>query len=109
MCLCEHKVHKLINTLFFAFGQNSLRLNAVFLNLIEEYLRLASKLKKRNHMLNWIITFFLLGVVAAVLGFGGLAGSFIQIAQFLAYLFVTLFVLGLIYHLVSGRTARPLP
>lgn len=54
-------------------------------------------------MLNWVITFFLLAVVASIFGFGNLAGSFAEIAQFLAVVFVVLFVAGLIYSLLSGR------
>lgn len=58
-------------------------------------------------MLGWVITFFILAVVAALLGFGGLAGTFSQIAQFLAVLFVILFVASLIYNAVTGRRANP--
>lgn len=58
-------------------------------------------------MLNWVITFFLLAVVAAILGFGGIAGTFAEIAKFLAVLFVVLFVASLIYGAVTGR--RPTP
>lgn len=58
-------------------------------------------------MLNWIITFFILAVLAAILGFGGLAGTFSQIAQFLAVLFVILFIASLIYSAVSGKRANP--
>lgn len=58
-------------------------------------------------MLNWVVTFFLLAVVASILGFGGLAGTFGSIAQFLAMLFVILFVVSLLYSLVSGRRANP--
>ena len=58
-------------------------------------------------MLNWVITFFLLAVIAAVLGFGGLAGTFVEIAKFLAVLFVILFVESLIYSLLSGRKPPP--
>ncbi len=58
-------------------------------------------------MLNLIVTFFLLAVAAAILGFGGLAGTFASIAQFLAGLFVILFIASLIYSLISGRTANP--
>lgn len=54
-------------------------------------------------MLNWIITFFLLAIVAAIFGFGGLAGTFAEIAKFLAVIFVVLFVASLIYSLISGR------
>jgi uncharacterized membrane protein YtjA (UPF0391 family) len=58
-------------------------------------------------MLNWIITFFLLAVIAAVFGFGGLAGTFGSVAQFLAMIFVVLFVASLIYSMISGRRANP--
>ena len=54
-------------------------------------------------MLNWVITFFLLAIVAAVFGFGGLAGTFAEIAKFLAGLFVVLFVASLIYGVLTGR------
>ncbi|MDP9127203.1 MAG: DUF1328 domain-containing protein [Pseudomonadota bacterium] len=54
-------------------------------------------------MVNWIITFFLLAVAASILGFGGLAGTFGQIAQFLAVVFVVLFVASLLYSMITGR------
>ncbi len=54
-------------------------------------------------MINWIITFFILAIIAAFFGFGGLAGTFAGVAKFLALLFVLLFVIGLVYSLVSGR------
>ena len=54
-------------------------------------------------MLSYVILFFVLAVIAAVLGFGGLAASFAGIAQFLAVLFIILFVASLIYHLLTGR------
>ena len=58
-------------------------------------------------MLQWIITFFILAVIAAIFGFGGLAGTFAEIAKFIAVLFVVLFVISLIYNLVSGRKVTP--
>jgi uncharacterized membrane protein YtjA (UPF0391 family) len=58
-------------------------------------------------MLQWMITFFILAVVAAIFGFGGLAGTFAEIAKFLAVLFVVLFVASLIYNMVTGRRATP--
>jgi len=54
-------------------------------------------------MLRYVITFFLLAVLAAFLGFGGLAADFASIAQFLALVFVVLFVASLIYSIVTGR------
>lgn len=56
-----------------------------------------------NNILGWVVTFFLLAVIAAVLGFGGLAGTLSGIAQFLAILFVVLFVASLVYSMVTGR------
>lgn len=58
-------------------------------------------------MLNWVITFFLLAIVAAIFGFGGLAGTFAEIAKFIAVLFVVLFVISLVYNMVSGRKINP--
>ena len=54
-------------------------------------------------MLNWVITFLLLAIVAAVFGFGGLAGTFASIAQFLAIIFLVLFVASLVYGMITGR------
>lgn len=54
-------------------------------------------------MLNWAITFFLLAIVASVFGFGGLAGTFAEVAKILAVLFVILLVASLLYSAVSGR------
>jgi len=58
-------------------------------------------------MLGYAITFFLLAIVAAVFGFGGLAGTFASIAQFLTVLFVVLFLASLIYGMITGRSANP--
>jgi uncharacterized membrane protein YtjA (UPF0391 family) len=60
-------------------------------------------------MLNWSITFFLMAIIAAVLGFGGLAGTFVEIAKFLALIFVALFVVALIYSVLSGRRPPATP
>lgn len=57
-------------------------------------------------MLNYVITFFILAVLSALLGFGGLATSFAEIAKFLALVFVVLFVASLIYSVITGRKAN---
>ncbi len=58
-------------------------------------------------MLNYVITFFILAVIASVFGFGGLAADFAGVARFLAGLFVVLFVASLIYSVLTGRRANP--
>ncbi|MFP5468270.1 MAG: DUF1328 domain-containing protein [Alphaproteobacteria bacterium] len=60
-------------------------------------------------MLGYVITFFILAVIAGLLGFGGLAADFANIAQFLALVFVVLFVASLIYSMVTGRRDNLLP
>lgn len=59
-------------------------------------------------MLNWVITFFLLSILAAVLGFGGLAGTFADIAKFIAYIFIVLFIASLLFSLITGKRPTPL-
>lgn len=58
-------------------------------------------------MLSWALTFFLLAVVAGVLGFGGVAGTFAAAAKLLFIAFVILFVLTLIANLLSGKKTNP--
>jgi uncharacterized membrane protein YtjA (UPF0391 family) len=49
-------------------------------------------------MLRWALIFLVVALVLAVLGFGGLAGAFVEIARILFWLaviiFVILFLLG---------------
>jgi uncharacterized membrane protein YtjA (UPF0391 family) len=52
---------------------------------------------ERNFMLSWALTFLIIALVAAVLGFGGIAGSAAWIAQILFGLFIILFVLSFLF------------
>jgi uncharacterized membrane protein YtjA (UPF0391 family) len=58
-------------------------------------------------MLNYIITFFVMAVIAAVFGFGGLAADFAEIAKFLTGVFIILFIASLIYSVITGRRPNP--
>jgi uncharacterized membrane protein YtjA (UPF0391 family) len=58
-------------------------------------------------MLHYTIIFFILAVVAGILGFGGLAGTFVEIAKFLAILFVVLLVISLVYNIITGKRTVP--
>ena len=58
-------------------------------------------------MLNYVVTFFLLAVLAGFLGFGGLASDFAEIARFLALIFVVLFIVSLIRSVLTGRNITP--
>jgi uncharacterized membrane protein YtjA (UPF0391 family) len=54
-------------------------------------------------MLSWALTFFILALIAAVFGFGGIAATSAGIAKILFFLFLVLFVVAL----VTGRTTGP--
>ncbi len=47
-------------------------------------------------MLSWALTFFILAIIAALFGFGGIAAGAQSIAQILFLLFVVMFVISLI-------------
>jgi uncharacterized membrane protein YtjA (UPF0391 family) len=57
-------------------------------------------------MLRWAIAFAVLAVIAAALGFGGLADTSASIAKMFALVFVVLFVIALIVgrSVVGGPT-----
>ncbi len=52
-------------------------------------------------MLSWAITFFVIAIIAAVLGFTSIAGTASSIAQILFFVFLILFIASL----VLGRRA----
>ena len=55
-------------------------------------------------MLNWIVTFLVIALIAALLGFGGIAGASIEIAKVLFFIVLILFVVGLLAGtLFAGR------
>ena len=47
-------------------------------------------------MLRWAIVFLVVALIAAVFGFGGIAGEAVWIARVLFFLFLVLFVISLI-------------
>jgi len=59
-------------------------------------------------MLRWALIFLVVALIAAVLGFGNIAGSASGIAMTLFWVFVALFVLSLLVSLVTGKRT-PIP
>jgi uncharacterized membrane protein YtjA (UPF0391 family) len=57
-------------------------------------------------MLSWALAFFVIAIIAAVFGFGGIASGAAEIAKLLFFLFVVLFIVSLIVGLVRGRGPR---
>ena len=59
-------------------------------------------------MLRWAFMFLVLGIIAALLGFTGIAGASIGIAKFLFFAFLAIFAVILILGLTIYRGAsRP--
>lgn len=50
-------------------------------------------------MLYWSVMFFIVSIVAALFGFGGIAAASADIAQILFFIFAVLFVISLIFTL----------
>ena len=48
-------------------------------------------------MLNWSVTFFIIAIIAAVLGFTRIAGSAIDIAKILFFVFLILAAVSFIF------------
>ena len=51
-------------------------------------------------MLYWALVFFVVAIIAAVFGFGGIASASAGIAQILFFIFLALFVITLVMRLV---------
>jgi uncharacterized membrane protein YtjA (UPF0391 family) len=58
-------------------------------------------------MLYWALVFFIVSLVAAIFGFGGIAADMAGIARILFFLFIVLFVVSFIFGLVrrGGRSS----
>jgi uncharacterized membrane protein YtjA (UPF0391 family) len=54
-------------------------------------------------MLGWGVTFFIIALIAAALGFGGIAGTAVSLAKIIFVVAIILFALSLFYGMVTGR------
>jgi uncharacterized membrane protein YtjA (UPF0391 family) len=55
-------------------------------------------------MLGWAITFLIVALVAAVLGFGGIAEFAVDIARIIFFVAIILFVISAVVALIRGRS-----
>lgn len=54
-------------------------------------------------MLSWAVTFLVIALIAAVLGFGGIAGTAIEIAKIIFFVAIALFLISAVIGLMRGR------
>jgi uncharacterized membrane protein YtjA (UPF0391 family) len=55
-------------------------------------------------MLGWAITFLIVALVAALLGFGGIADFAVDIARIIFFVAIVLFVISAVVGLIRGRS-----
>lgn len=55
-------------------------------------------------MLGWALTFLVVALIAAVLGFTSIAGAAIGVAKVLFFVFLVLFAVSMVMHVVRGRS-----
>ena len=60
-------------------------------------------------MLQWALTFLIIALIAAVLGFGGIAGTAVDIAKILFFVFLLLFLISGLFAVIRGRTPSVRP
>lgn len=54
-------------------------------------------------MLGWALTFLVVALIAAILGFGGIAGTAVGIAKLIFFVAIVLFLVSAIVGAVRGR------
>ena len=57
-------------------------------------------------MLYWAAVFFVIAIVAAIFGFGGIAAGAVSIAKVLFFVFLVVFLLSLFVGVRRGRSGR---
>jgi uncharacterized membrane protein YtjA (UPF0391 family) len=55
-------------------------------------------------MFGWALTFLVIALIAAVLGFGGIAGFAVEIAKIIFFVAIVLFAISAVVGLMRGRT-----
>ena len=54
-------------------------------------------------MLQWALTFLVIALIAAVLGFGGIAVVSIELARMIFGVFIVLFLIAALMHALRGK------
>ena len=54
-------------------------------------------------MMGWAITFLIVAIIAALLGFGGIAGVAVEAAKLVFFVALILFLISAVVHVVRGR------
>ena len=55
-------------------------------------------------MLGWAVTFLIIALVAALFGFGGIAGTAVEIAKLIFFVAIVLYAISAVIGLLRGRS-----
>lgn len=55
-------------------------------------------------MLGWALTFLVIALIAGLLGFTSIAGAAVGVAKILFVVFLVLFLVSAVMHMMRGRT-----
>ena len=58
-------------------------------------------------MLRWALVFFIVAIIAGVFGFGGIASGAVDIARICFFFFIVIFLVSLVWGLLTGRRTLP--
>ena len=58
-------------------------------------------------MLSWVVTFLVIALIAAFLGFGGIAGASLEIAKIIFFIALILFLVAIVAGAFGGRRSAP--
>jgi uncharacterized membrane protein YtjA (UPF0391 family) len=69
---------------------------------------LEATISEKDHaMLGWAITFLVIALIAALLGFGGIAGVAVEAAKIVFFVAIVLFVVSALFGVFRGRRTVP--
>jgi uncharacterized membrane protein YtjA (UPF0391 family) len=54
-------------------------------------------------MLSWALAFLVVAIIAAIFGFGGIAGTAVSIAKLIFFVAIILFLVSAVMHLIRRR------
>jgi uncharacterized membrane protein YtjA (UPF0391 family) len=68
---------------------------------------LAGRRKGVPAMLNWVVTLLIIALIAALLGFGGIAGAAVEIAKVIFFIVIVFFLIAVVMGMIGhgGRYA----
>ena len=57
-------------------------------------------------MIGWAVTFLVVALIAALLGFGGIAGTAMEAAKSVFFVAIALFLISAVFGVMRGRSPK---